>query len=481
MKAFVVAAVAAFSVLACFSFAEEKRAVVRESFDKDPGWEGFNTRLVPEPAPVTRQHFGWRDANHAGGKARGEIGGRVQRSRTAAYYATPIKPRTLNEKLYASGRFAVTADDGTSGVLIGWFNKDSRGWRTPNSLAMRLDGNGGRGYILFYEYGTQHDLAGGGGAFEGPRYQTTKTPFFKPDGTTHTWTLQYDPTGANGGGLMTFTVDGTRKYEQPLDPGHKVDGATFDRFGIWNAQTTGAGMEVYFDDLEVDGQAMDFTSDPKWEGLGNDVEFADRVMRPFQDFGFSPTNKAGGKSAGEFGGVIWRDDKPAYYGAAVGRLTLNDALAASGTIAFHGQGSDSGVWLGWFDSAGKRKRTRVESEDRPANYLGIILEGPSRVGHYFRQAYRAGNGEGAGCETGPVLHPNGKPHRWTLRYDPKAGATGSGQIVVTLDDEKVTLDVRPEDRKAGATFDRFGLFNVQEGGHYVEVYVDDLEYTGALR
>jgi hypothetical protein len=50
---------------------------------------------------------------------------------------------------------------------------------------------------------------------------------------------------------------------------------------------------------------------------------------------------------------------------------------------------------------------------------------------------------------------------------------------VTLDDEKVTLDLRPEDRKRGATFDRFGLFNVQEGGHYVEIFLDDLSYTSA--
>jgi hypothetical protein len=460
------------------SRAADRATVARESFDKDPAWDALNNRQVPDPAPVTRQHFGWRDSNYSGGKSKGEIGGRVQRSRTAAYYAMPIKPRTLDEKLSISGRFAVTQDDGSSGVLFGFFNKDARGWRTPNSLAIRLDGNGGRGYIVFYEYGTQHYLAGGGGAFEGPRYQTTKTPFFKPEGTSHTFTFEYDPSGADGAGLMTLTLDGTRKYQQPLDSGHKADGANFDRFGVWNAQTTGGGMDVFFDDLEVNGEKLDFTTDPKWEGLGNDVEFQDRVMRPLQDFGFTPTNKAGGKSPGEIGGVIWRDDKPAYYGAKTRRpLTLDDPMSASGTIAFTGQGSDSGVWLGWFDAAGKRARTRVESADRPANYLGIILEGPSRVGHYFRQAYRVSNGEGAGCETGPVLHPNGRPHRWTLKYDPKAGATGSGQIIVTLDDEKVTLDVRPQDRKAGATFDHFGLWDVQEGGHYVEVYVDDVEFT----
>ena len=475
MRMITLAAAVLFLCSPCPARGDDPAGVARQNFSKDPGWDALNNHLLPDPLPVTRQHFGWRDTNHAGGKSKGEIGGRVQRSRTAAYYAMPIKPKSLNDRLRASGRLAVTSDDGSSGILLGWFNKNSRGWRTPNSMAMRVDGNGGRGYILFYEYGTQRYLAGGGGAFEGPRYQTTRTPFFKPDGTSHAWSFEYDPDGADGNGLMRFTVD-DRKYEEPLAPGHKADGATFDRFGIWNAQTTGGGMDVYFDDLVIDGQPVDLDHDPKWEALGNDVEFADRVMRPFQDFGFSPTNKAGGKSPGEIGGIFWRDDKPAYYAAPVDPLSLDHPLTASGTIAFHGQGSDSGVWLGWFDAAGKRARTRVESKDKPANFLGILIEGPSRIGHYFRQGYRTSKAEGRDCETGPVIHPDGKPHRWTLRYDP-AAAGGNGQIVVTLEEQTVTLDVRPEDRNAGATFDRFGFWSIQEGGHYVEIYIDDLSYT----
>lgn len=478
MKCVYMAVLLSVLLLGSSGVAAERAGTAREDFTSDPKWDALNNRLLPEKLPVTKQSFGWRDTHHAGGKTKGEIGGYVQRSATAAYYGMPIKPRTLNDRLRVSGRFAVTRDDGSSGVLFGWFNQNSRGWRTPNSLAMRVDGNAARGYILFYEYGTQHYLAGGGGAFEGPRYQTTKTPFFQPDSTSHAFTFEYDPAGADGNGLMRFTVDGDRRYEAPLDPGHKADGAVFDRFGIWNAQTTGGGMEIYFDDVEVDGQPLDFSVDPKWEGLGNEAEFKDRVRRPFQDFGFSPTNKAGGKSPGELGGVIWRDDKPAYYGVDVGRLSLDDELAASGTVAFTGQGSDSGVWLGWFDSADKRSRTKTEGEQRPKNFLGILIEGPSRIGHYFRQGYRASNADGVIAETGPVIHPNGKVHRWSMRYDPK-GAGGNGRIDLTFDGQELKLDLREQDRKAGAAFDRFGLFNVQEGGHYVEVYFDDLTFTSA--
>ncbi|MDW7679759.1 MAG: hypothetical protein SCK70_04300 [bacterium] len=34
-----------------------------------------------------------------------------------------------------------------------------------------------------------------------------------------------------------------------------------------------------------------------------------------------------------------------------------------------------------------------------------------------------------------------------------------------------------EQRKIGATFDRFGLLNPRKGGKYVDVYFDDLTYV----
>jgi hypothetical protein len=151
---------------------------------------------------------------------RGEIGGWIQRSLTPASFAKVIPTRTLNDRLSASGKFAVTRDDSTSGTLFGWFHETSRGWRTPNLVVFRLDGNGGK-YWVFYEYGTRHWLTGGGGCFEGDRYQTTPTKPFKADGTTHTWSLDYDPAAADGNGLMTFVLDG-KVYPQPLARGTRL-------------------------------------------------------------------------------------------------------------------------------------------------------------------------------------------------------------------------------------------------------------------
>jgi hypothetical protein len=74
----------------------------------------------------------------------------------------------------------------------------------------------------------------------------------------------------------------------------------------------------------------------KWEGRGNKAEFADRTIRPMHDSGYSATTNTRGKR-GEIGGVIWRDEAPAFYGARVGPLTLRDELFASGKLAFVAQ------------------------------------------------------------------------------------------------------------------------------------------------
>jgi len=444
-------------------------------FDTDPGWESYRSQLVPDPAPVVRQDFGYRLSNLARGTKAGEVGGWVQRSVTPAYYGMVIPPKSLENKLTASGTFAVTKSGGGSGALFGWFNDKSRGWRTPNSLAFRIDGNGANYWMLF-EYGTQHWLTGGEGTFEG-RYQTTKSKPYAADGTPHRWTLSYDPAGNSGHGIVTFKLDG-KSWHVPLEQGHKADGAEFNRFGFFNQQTTGDGVEFYVDDLEVDGQAVNFDTDPKWDARGNKAEFAERTIRPMHDLGYSKTAHAGG-AAGEVGGTMFRDEVPAFYAAKTGSLSLNDELLASGRLAFTGAGSDSGIYLGWFDSASKKNKTAPDHKEPQKNLLAIAIEGPSRIGHYFRPAYSTVDGNWELQSEGPIIRPDGKVHNWSLHYLP-GGAAGNGQITVRLDDSVQTMDLKPGHKQSGATFDRFGFFNMQSGGWHVQLYVDDLTYTKLL-
>ena len=277
-----------------------------ESFDVAPEWESFRSRLLPASLPHVRQDFGYRQTQLAGGDGAGEIGGTVQRSTTPARFSMSIAERTFDDELSASGTFAVPQAGGGSGLMFGWFNENSKGWRTSNSLGFRLDGNGGK-YWVFYEYGTRNRRTGGGGAFEGERYQTTSTPPFLADGTPHQWSLRYKPDD-QGTGLITFQID-DRTYRVDVPAKHREDGATFNRFGIWNVETGGDTLDAYFDDLTVDGQSLAFDQDPNWIGDGNNAEFEERIIRPHHDYGFSKTSHAGGQP-GEIGGVIFRDEQP---------------------------------------------------------------------------------------------------------------------------------------------------------------------------
>ncbi len=112
------------------------------------------------------------------------------------------------------------------------------------------------------------------------------------------------------------------------------------------------------------------------------------------------------------------------------------------------------------------------------------VEGPSRVGHFFRPGYGTSSGAGqtahgegsGGSPSWPIIRPNGDAHDWSLHYRPNA-AGNTGQIEVSLDGESHTFDLTPGHRTEGAKFDRFGLFNIQSGGHHVEIYLDDVSYT----
>jgi len=442
-----------------------------QDFSTDPGWEGVGNLADLDQCKTTRQKFGWSPTSHAS-TTPGEIGGLITRSLEPAWYAKKIDPLTFNDRFSASGTISLVGDEGSTGILVGFFNKNSRGWRTPNSFIFRLDGNGDKAWVL-YEYGTQGWLTAGEGTFEG-RWQTTKTKPLPADGLPHNWSLAYDPNAADGRGEMFFGFDG-REFRLPLSPGHKQDGAVFDRFGIFNQQISGRSIEAYVGDLVINGQPQDLTKDPGWEAIGNRVEFLDCGVRPIHNFGYSADTSNAGGEKGEMGGMIWRTEpgrdkvKIACYADRVGPLTLDRELRASGRFAMTAAGSDSGLLLGWFNSA-----TAIGNP--PANFLGVYVEGPSRIGHYFRPLFSAASGDHGIVDKGPIVKPDGNSHEWTLVYAPSEN-DGLGRITATLDGQQVSYDLKPGQNRAN--FDRFGAVTFGQGGHHIVFYLDDLSYTAA--
>jgi hypothetical protein len=440
------------------------------NFNADPGWEGVTNRAAPMPCTRTiSNNFGYRASSTNAGGQPGEMGGRITRSTTPAYYAKVIAPKTLNDTLTASGRFAVTQSTSSSGMLFGWFNStNNQGWRTANSLAIRFDGENGVFRVLF-EYGTGTWHAGGT-----PPLVISGTNLLPANATSHTWNLSYDPNGNSGGGQITFVIDG-QTFTLDLAAGDKAEGALFNRFGMFGQESGGGDLTAYFDDLVIDGVAENFSANPGWDAVRNVGTFFDCEINPWHNFGYSATKHAGGSTNGEVGGLMWRTDTnnpttAAYYGAVVPTMDLNTELKASGKVSLVRGGSDSGMLIGWFNSA------TATGDGPPRNFIGVLIEGPSRIGFYFRGAYNNNAGTRGIQNTGPIIMPNGTPLDWTCHYSP-ASNNNQGTITVTLNGQVTNFNLAAGVKTNGATFNRFGLVNYQAGGSFLDVYFDNLSYT----
>src|SRR5579862_7033891 len=203
-----------------------------ESFDRDPGWEGLNNHVQPTKSRIATQDYGW---------TAGEIGGRVTRSARCTYYADRIAPKTLNDKLSASGTFRLSTSSGSSGVFFGWFNDRQPGGsgRPINSLGMDFDGEGSGGRLAVRMISGRNKSCG---TFITPfipgKYRPTP---IRKDGTRYHWALDYDPSANAGKGQFAFTIKSDsskpegfegKPFVVDLPDGFKADGATFDRFGL---------------------------------------------------------------------------------------------------------------------------------------------------------------------------------------------------------------------------------------------------------
>jgi hypothetical protein len=468
-----------------------------ESFDRDPGWEAHNNRVMPERPPTVVQDFGYSKTNHAG-RAAGELGGQVWRAARPAYYADRIGPKTLDDRLSASGSFALTRTTSGGGAFFGFFRAEQpgAGGRPVSSLGLHLDCEAGGARLAVRLITAKNQSCG-----------TFVTPFlpgkFRPtpirhDGTRYAWKLDYDPQAAGGRGRFTFTLasdahkpgelekpglpesylrearrrfPSTTTFAVDLPEGFRRQGTTFDHFGLMNMMKAGGRMNIYFDDLRYDGRSQDFARDPNWGASGNRATYKATDVGGAHNFGFSDTNYAGGKP-GEVGGTFWRSGKYGYYADRVGPLTLDDRLEARGKVVLKVGAPDSDMFIGWFNGADK-ERPPAEA----GHFLGVHVGGPTRVGHYFHPSLTTAKGTRGQAEAGPVLEP-GKAYDWSLVYDPAAEG-GRGAIRVTLGKESVTLVLKKGLKAQGARFDRFGLFTSTIGGQVVKIYLDDLTYTAA--
>jgi hypothetical protein len=470
-----------------------------QDFDADPGWDARNNRIIPKQYPTIEQNFGYSGDSNFAGKSPGEMGGQVTRAAEPAFYADNIGRKTLDDKLSASGSFAITKTTGGSGIFFGFFRAEQpgAGGRPTGSLGLDFDGEGSGARLAVRLITGQNQSCG-----------TFVTPFipgkFRPtplrnDGTRYTWKLDYDPDGAAGRGQFTFTIHGdapkpgelekpdmpqahraeararfpsTTAFTVDLPPGYKQQGTTFDHFGMMNMMKPGGRVSIYFDDLHYLDRAQDFSADPKWDASGNRRTYQATDVGGAHNFGFSgDTSHAGGKP-GEIGGTFWRANNWGYYADKVGPLSFDDRLEARGKVVMLVGGPDADMCFGWFHTD-----NGPESPDKSGQFLGIHVGGPTRVGHYFQPVFTVNENLRGSAEKSPLMRA-GKAVDWSLLYDPAAN-NGNGAITATLGGESVTLNLKPGQKAAAkdARFDRFGLFSISTGGQIVKLYLDDVTYT----
>ncbi len=469
------------SISLCFPVSSNELIAVQkhESFDQDPGWDEHNNRGELTACRTTRQDFGFSpNTSHAGGE-KGEMGGFIQPAADLAYYAKVLPTKTFEDVLSASGTLCLSEDYARGHVTLGFFKNETYGWRTPHSITLRIIGRGN----CFYAFpGYLTGLWRAGEDVFGTLDPSTgkKIPHeFSVGGAVHHWSMKYDPNGNDGGGTITATMDDQTMVVH-LDPGHKADGATFNRFGLMPVMKTNddAG-QFWFDDITINGAKEDFSTDPGWEGFQNRRTYEDCLIRPRFNFGYSPTNHAG-KKAGEMGGITFRGDwkypeKLAYYGDRLEELSLDGPLKISGRICFVRGITDAGTLIGFFH-AKHSFENGTDSCGIPQDFLGMQIDGPSAEGFFTLPACRNHGTEYRLAARGPRIYPDGTAHDWTMEYSPSA-AGGNGQITVSLDGKSVSLDLSPEVRKGGGHFNRFGIITTQVDGNYHFIYFDDLDYT----
>jgi hypothetical protein len=456
-------------------YAEQRQ----EKFDADPGWDGHNNRSV-KPETI-RQDFGWSPATTNAGGALGEIGGWINPAAEPAYFAKKLPTQTLRDAFTASGTLLV--EKGSGHTLIGFFDSRTLNeWRTPNTVALRIQQRGDI-FHCHLEHCTRKWRAGAGiiGVYDKVRDRMHAKEL--PCGRVYSWSIKYDPNGHGGQGVVSATLDGdVASYE--LSPGHKADGAEFNHFGVLNVMKQfDNGGKLWLDNISINGEREDFSTDPEWDGSGNRRTYDTRNVRPRFDFGYSPTQHAGGNRVGELGGLFFRGDcrypeRLAAYGDRLSSLTLARPLRAAGKICLRRGVSDSTTLIGFYHSEHSLRVNPSQQSGTPKDFMGAAIEGPSGEGFYFYPVYR-NHGEGKSNGMGanpPRIYPDSGTHDWALEYDP-AAAGGRGKIIVTLDGHATSMDLAAGDKAADAQFDRFGLVTPWVDGNGQHVYFDDLNYT----
>lgn len=456
-----------------------------ETFDKDPGWDGYRNVATDVPLRKVKQDFGYKSSNPLSREG-GAIGGLITPTGEKAWYLLSVPELTFDQPFSASGRFLY--DSGKGHLLVGFFHSETiEKWRSPNTVALRFLGKG-EATMAFVEYCTQHWRAGGdhpGGFFieEDPETKGRKRLRGFKRGAIHTWSLEYDPKGNEGAGTVKVVVD-NEQATCVIDPEHRADGARFNRFGIMPVcKSHDDAGTFYMDSLVIQGQKVDLSRDPQWLSHGNIRQFETADIRAKNDFCWRPTHTAGGSQAGELQGKLYRGDcrdpkKLGALGDRLGAVSLKKPLRMKGRLSVKDAVSDSSLLIGFYHSRNSLAASQSQSTTIPERFLGVAIEGPSREGFFLAPTWHLDDHQPQMLANtkAPRIEPDGRPRDFEMRYTP-ADDGSTATIVVTLDGKSHSFTLPINDAARATPFDRFGVVTTWIDGNGQELALDDLTYT----
>jgi len=521
--------------------AQQPIITIHQDFSQDPGWEGVNNRVQCENCPTITQDFGWKPTNHNGdgmGEIGGII---WKSTTPAYYAMPIGPFSFKDKLTASGKIAAIAPPEEGFGFYIGFFNSERQSWRVWSSCGFRIgdvwkeharfhldyktgkaagailnpdivipcDGSVHRWELIYEPDATVaeswpdlrlpkwigstsnvHEDSVLKRAKEDEPAMTKKrlhellltardmglVDHWYRKGSYHLWDIEKEAEQMKG--RITFRFDDQPAVSYFLLPGHQEHPSDIDRFGVYNMQIYHGSMEFYISDLIVNDEKIELSQDPRWDGLNNQISFKQTDFHAAQNFGYSQTNWAGsapGEIGGRFYGTEVIDPLHGYYAVDVGQLTLDDPISFSGWINFVEGAVDGRMLIGYFNRAARVAPVFGEYKGNPPHqFLGIEVMDQTRIGYSFT-AVCSPRQDIAFEERGPTYIPDRIKRPFTFRYDPAAGK--AGKIIVSLAADTFSVDLTPEQRNIGATFDRFGLLTPRKGGKYVDVYFDDLTYV----
>ncbi len=509
-----------------------------ETFDRDPGWENINNRIEASDPPTVTQDFGWSPGRIGGTvwksttpawygmplkqplsfKDAFSASGKIAVTRRAAgregvAYLGFFNHERQGWRPWSSMVMRLMDDGDTAGIFLDYMTGKWEAGAAEMELAIPADGSEHTWRLTYdpnatrapwtdtrlYSYlTTQRQTA---------EDTLAKALLVEPELTLAAleqrlqaaldrglvtflervrkkwWLLKQDKQDLKG--AVTVQVDGGVEYRTYLTAELRDQPVVLDRFGIFNMQLAHGAVTFHVSDLVVNGAMIDLSKDPGWDGHGNRTTFVERDFRR-QNFGFSADTQHAGGAKGEIGGQFYNieptETRHGFYADDVGRLTLDDPIRFAGKITFIEGSTDAGMFFGFFR---KEDEQAVLGPNKPGdasgwpqpNTLGVQVDGPARIGWWFIPVVTAADRKLSRKMDGTLFLPTRAHRTFDFVYDPQANK-GVGRITVTLDGEPpFNLDLTPEQRKAGATFDRFGLTSFRRGGKFSRLYFDDLTYT----